>query len=78
MSSLNIINNNTGKSTMIGHAYSAEQIHIISPSLNETESTIFFNPLQGGCGSIHRADWNLSSSDEFNLNELYLEFPYRI
>lgn len=74
MSSLNIINNNTGKSTMIGHAYSAEQIHIISPSLNETESTIFFNPLQGGCGSIHRADWNLSSSDEFNLNELYLEF----
>ena len=74
MSTLNLEHNATKKTNLIGHSYSGKQQLLVKPSLCEQVSAVFFNPIVGSPGSVHRVDYNLSIDDEFNINECYLEF----
>ena len=74
MSTLNLEHNATKKTNLIGHSYSGKQQLLVKPSLCEQVSAVFFNPITGSPGSVHRVDYNLSVDDEFNINEAYLEF----
>ena len=64
MSTLNLEHNATKKTNLIGHSYSGKQQLLVKPSLCEQVSAVFFNPIVGSPGSVHRVDYNLSIDDE--------------
>jgi len=74
MSSKNYVLANEKKKVVRGHTYDGKELLVVSPSLHETTYQTFFNPISGGVGTTHRVDINLSSDDEWNTNEILLEF----
>ena len=62
------------KTVTLGTTYAGEDVLLIKPSLLENQITTFFNPNTCGPSSNPRCDLIFANSDEYNLNELYLEF----
>ena len=74
MSSRNYTLANVRKTVTMGSTYAGEDVLLIKPSLLENQMTTFFNPNTCGPSSNPRCDLIFANSDEYNLNELYLEF----
>jgi len=61
-------------SRLAGITSDGKEIFKISPSLFETYTSKYFNPVNGSPSSYHTLNLDLSVSDEYNLNSLMLEF----
>ena len=59
---------------LAGVGYDGKEVFRVSPSLFETYTSKYFNPVNGSPSSYHTLNLDLSVSDEFNLNSLMLEF----
>jgi len=59
---------------LAGVGYDGKEIYKVSPSLFETYTSKYFNPVNGSPSSYHTLNLDLSVSDEYNLNALMLEF----
>jgi len=62
------------QSRLAGVGIDGKEIFKISPSLFETYTNKYFNPVNGSPSSYHTLNLDLSVSDEYNLNSLMLEF----
>ena len=74
MSSRNYTLTNTRKKITLGQQYDATDVLLVQPSLLENQMTTFFNPNTCGPSGNPRCDLIFANSDEYNLNELYIEF----
>ena len=74
MSSRNYTLANARKKITLGQQYDATDVLLVQPSLLENQMTTFFNPNTCGPSGNPRCDLIFANSDEYNLNELYLEF----
>ena len=74
MSSRNYTLANVRKKITLGQQYDATDVLLVQPSLLENQMTTFFNPNTCGPSGNPRCDLIFANSDEYNLNELYLEF----
>ena len=74
MSSRNYTLANARKKITLGQQYDATDVLLVQPSLFENQMTTFFNPNTCGPSGNPRCDLIFANSDEYNLNELYLEF----
>lgn len=73
MSTLNYTAQNN-KTNIVAKSHDGRNQIVFKPSLTETTYTKFFNAVSGAPGTNHTVEFNLSSNDLFNVNELLLEF----
>ena len=59
---------------LVGVSFDGKEVFRVSPSLYETYTNKYFNPVNGSPSSYHTLNLDLSVTDEFNLNSLMLEF----